>query len=86
MNPISTFFDKFKNILATSISERQAVSDAVFAVLNIRIEPKTIVIRDGIADVHAKSPVLRTELRLKRSRILDEIRSINQASRISDIR
>lgn len=85
MNQISSFFDKFKNLLQNGTRERQSVSDVVFAVLGVRIEPSLIVIK-GRTAIIPTNPIIRTELKTKKPLIEEELRRRSIEGRISEIR
>lgn len=85
MDGIGIFFEKYKKLLRGDAALKQAISDAIFSCVGARIEPKSITMRKGVALVPA-TPVLRTELMLKRASIIEELRRSDPRCPVSDIR
>ncbi len=69
---ISGFFDKFLQLSATNDFLKKTVADAIFSVTGFQLDLKDIEISGKKAKIK-QSPVLKTELFLKKEKILQKL-------------
>ncbi|HVS79659.1 MAG TPA: hypothetical protein VHF05_01645 [Candidatus Paceibacterota bacterium] len=74
MQDITSFFGKFKSLIANGSAQREAIARIMKESIGAEIDPKKIVIKDGIATVPS-NPVMRNELLLKKQLVLEKLKS-----------
>jgi hypothetical protein len=82
---ISNYLEKFKNILGSEEILRSYVCDSVFKNLSVKIDPKNIEIKNGVAYIKAK-PAVKCEIFIKKGAILSEIATCTGKKNIIDLR
>ncbi len=85
MQGIGSFFDKFKNKAVEEIQRRSVISDILFSVLKIRIEPELINLKNGVITLKG-SHLFKNEIFIKKQLLLDAFKKQLPHTRIVDIR
>ncbi len=84
MENISSFLEKFKKFLSSSVSVKQSVVEVLKDVLGVDVDTKSINIKNSFVFIKC-SPALKNAIFLKKKLIIDGINQKTKAS-ISDIR
>ena len=85
MLEISSFLDRFKNLLTNSAAEKDGALRIISDALGIEIDPQDMAIKNGSVRITG-SPVLRSELQRKRELILSKLKENPSTSRITEVR
>jgi hypothetical protein len=85
MNEISSFFEKFKKLLTNDTAKKQIVSDAINDMLGVKIDPNSIRIKNAVATIPS-TPVLRSELMIKKHLLLKKVKEKEPSLALVDIR
>jgi len=72
MKGIGAFFEKFKNLALKDEAKKEAVADAIYKIINQKIEIKNINIKNHIAIINGDQ-ALKSEVFIKKKAILDLI-------------
>lgn len=83
MFDIAKYLEKFKKFSESRDFLRNSVAEAVKEICNIEIDPKKIVVKDGIARI-SERPIVKSEIFLKKAKIL-EILSKKTENKIREI-
>ncbi len=83
MFDIAKYLEKFKALSQSRDFLRNSVSEAVKEICNIEIDPKKIVVKDGIARISEK-PIIKNEIFMKKQRILENL-DVKTEKRVIDI-
>ena len=70
MFDIAKYLEKFKIMSESRDFLRDSLAEAIQQICNIEIDPKKIVIKDGIARISEK-PIVKNEIFIKKSKILE---------------
>ena len=84
MKNIGIFFDKFKNKAVKEIYKRDSIAKIIKNIAKIDIDIKNMEISLGILKIKT-SPIEKSEIFIKKDRILKEINKKIDGSGISDI-
>jgi hypothetical protein len=85
MEQISFFLAKFKNLGLGDAVAKAAFTEVVEKVLGVKLGPESVKLKDGTFFVSADS-VVKSELFLKRSKILTELASFLGSVKKHDVR
>ncbi len=86
MLQISSFLKKFQRFGRPDIATREASSSVIKEYIGFEITPKDISIKNGIVYLKNPPPVVKSEIFIKRDRIIDKIINISKDKTIKDIR
>lgn len=81
---ISSYLDKFKNIGLKEILLKENIVKTIKEKIGVEISVKDITLKNNVITIKM-SPLLRSEVFMKKKKILDEINS-NQSIKVNDIR
>ena len=70
MFDIAKYLEKFKVMSNSRDFLRNAVAEAIQEICNIEINPKNIVVKEGVARVNER-PIIKSEIFLKKTKILE---------------
>lgn len=73
MKTLSSLLERFKKSLGKSTVNKDAVILAVEKVVNIKLKPEEINIKDAVLEI-ISSPSKKSEIRLKEELVLSEVR------------
>jgi hypothetical protein len=82
---VSSFLEKFKNLGGESILLKEIFIEAVKDATGIALEKKNVEIKNGTAFLKI-SPVIRTEIFIKKPAIFEKLAKNELSRKISDIR
>lgn len=85
MNNIGGFFDKFKNLALLEMRKREKIIEAIWKSTGHKIEARDISIRDGVVNIKT-SAMLKSEIFLKKTKILEYINQNLPELKIKDIK
>jgi len=85
MEQISFFLERFKTLGLDSSLLKQVFIDTVRKNLNVTLLKEDVQVRDGVVSVKAH-PALKSELRIKRKDILEELSGILGPTKIINVR
>jgi hypothetical protein len=85
MEKISFFLERFKALGLDSSLLKQVFIDTVKKNLNVTLAKEDVQIRDGVVSVKAH-PALKSELRIKRQALLEELSSLLGPTKIINVR
>ena len=72
MFDIGKYLEKFKIMSQSRDFLRNSVSESIKETCNIEIDPKKIVVKDGIARISEKS-IVKNEIFMKKAKILENL-------------
>jgi hypothetical protein len=82
---VSSFLEKFKEILGADQLLKDAVSKVLFDIFSIKIDPKNIDFKNGVISIKT-NPAFKSEIFMKKVFILEEIRKSSGNKNIKDLR
>ncbi len=85
MQDLSSFLDKFKKILTSESIQREKVALIIGEVLSVKIDPKSVVIKNGTAKIGGSS-VFRNEIFLRHHTIMEKLKSDPTTAGIREVR
>jgi hypothetical protein len=85
MQDISSFFDKFKKLISSDATQKNAVVLVIRDVFSIEIDPKSINIKNNIAYIPS-NPILRSELLRKKQLVSERLKADPSTVGIKEIR
>ncbi|OHA88526.1 MAG: hypothetical protein A2653_02025 [Candidatus Zambryskibacteria bacterium RIFCSPHIGHO2_01_FULL_43_25] len=72
MEPISSFFGKFRKLFDNDQAKKESVVNSIFEVAKIEISPKDVSFKGNIVNIKC-SPLEKTEILMGRDKIIDRI-------------
>ncbi len=83
MFDIARYLEKFKKFSQSRDFLRNSVAESIEEICNIEIDPKKIVVKDGVAWI-SERPIVKSEIFLKKTKIL-ELLNKKLENKISEI-
>jgi hypothetical protein len=85
MNNIGSFFDKFKSFALVELRKREVVSKVIENLTKHKLNLKDISIKEGIINIKSNS-VLKNEIFIKKTKIIEEIKKASPELKVKDIK
>lgn len=85
MIPLEQLLARFKNLTNTEKVKKELVCEGIKKIIGITIPVSTVSVSKNIIFLKI-SPIIKTEILLRKQEILADIRSINGLTHISDIK
>lgn len=70
---ISSFLDRFRNILLSDVALKETVANCLSEVLKVKIEKDSVSVKNGTISVKC-SPIIKGEIFMKKAPILAKIK------------
>ena len=84
-NHITSFLDKFKNILFQKEGVKNVIVETISKEISHPVENKTVKIKDGCIYISGSS-ILRSEIMIRKKQILDKLKILLPNNNFIDIR
>lgn len=86
MEQLSFFLEKFKTLALESALVKKAFVEAARKVVGAEVPPESVDLRSGVIYVRKISPMLRSELFLKRQELKEELQKMFGETKVLAVR
>jgi hypothetical protein len=86
MNTISSFLEKFKFLLRSSVVQKELAAEIVSKIINVQIKTEDIDIKGNTLYVKTPHSALKSEIFLKKTSIVSALKGQLGTTIITDIR